>query len=783
MGFSAFEMMTSSPAATCVNNRERFVLSWMFWSEKTFPRINLWTLRLGKRSNERRASARLEELMLRINFMLASALLFFVTTMAFTQQKRLNYPATRMANTIDYYNGVKVADPFRWLEDLDSQATSDWVKAENAITKPYLTALPGRDAFKARITSLYNYARTSVPFWEGGRWWYTKNMGLQKQSMWYARTALTGAEQMILDPNQLSPDGSMALSDFTPSPDGKRHTIGLSQGGADWITLYVRDLATGKNTADTVKWVRFSTTSWTKDGKGFFYSRYPEPPKGKQLKAKLKHQMLCYHKLGTEQAADVKVYERPDQPEWFVYGGLDETGRYLFILTSKGTDKNEVYLADFGDPLHPNVRAPIRPVVTGHDANYSPLGVANGKLFMLVDKDAPKRKIVAAPIATPGVKAWTTIVPEGTMPIEGASMVSGHIGMLSLQDVASVVKLYTLDGKLARDVPMPGLGTASGLMGRFDRPEIFYSFASPLQPSTSYMYDAKANTSHPFNPPKLTFDPTRFVTERVFYHSKDGTRVPMFVTHRKDLVKNGQNPTMLYAYGGFSASLMPGFRPDVIAWIEQGGAFALASIRGGGEYGEEWHTAGQFDKKQNVFNDFIAGAECLIREKYTSPAKLAINGASNGGLLVGAVMTQRPELFAAAVPQVGVLDMLRYDKFTGGAAWATEYGSSSDPQFFPYLRAYSPLHNIKSGVCYPATLVTTADHDDRVVPSHSFKFTAMMQKEQGAMTNCSRPVLIRVEVQGSHGYRPLDRRIGELADIWAFVAKHTGMTIKPIVTP
>jgi prolyl oligopeptidase len=386
-------------------------------------------------------------------------------------------------------------------------------------------------------------------------------------------------------------------------------------------------------------------------------------------------------------------------------------------------------------------------------------------------------------VATADPKNWTTVIPEGPNPIEGASMVAGQIGVLSLQDVASAVNLYGLDGKLARDVQMPGLGSASGLIGRFDRPEIFYSFTSPLQPATAYVYDAKANTSQSFNPPKLTFDPARFVTERVFYQSKDATRVPMFITQRKDLVKNGQNPAMLYAYGGFSISSTPGFRPDVIAWVEQGGVYALANIRGGGEHGEAWHKAGQFEKKQNVFDDFVAGAEYLIREKYTSAAKLAINGGSNGGLLVGAVMTQRPELFAAAVPQVGVMDMLRYDKFTGGAAWATEYGASNDPKAFAYLRAYSPLHNIKSGVCYPATLVTTADHDDRVVPSHSFKFTAAMQKDQAGLASCDKPVLIRVEAQGSHGYRPLDRRIAEMADIWAFAARHTGMTASPVVKP
>jgi prolyl oligopeptidase len=397
---------------------------------------------------------------------------------------------------------------------------------------------------------------------------------------------------------------------------------------------------------------------------------------------------------------------------------------------------------------------------------------------MQVDKDAPKRKIVSAPVATPEPKNWKTVIPEGETAIQGSSLIAGRLGVLSLQDVASVVRLYSLDGQLERDVPMPGLGSASGLLGRYDRPELFYVYTSPLSPNTVYVYDSKTNASRPFNAPKLTFDPALFTTERVFFRSKDGTRVPLFVTHRKDMVKNGQNPTMLYAYGGFSISETPYFRPDVIAWVEQGGVYAVAHIRGGGEYGEAWHEAGMFEKKQNVFDDFIAAAEYLIAEKYTSARNLAINGGSNGGLLVGAVMTQRPELYGVAVPQVGVLDMLRYHHFSGGAAWATEYGAASDPKAFQYLRAYSPLQNIKPNVCYPATLVTTADHDDRVVPSHSFKFTAAMQEVQSAAPGCSRPVLIRVEAQGSHGYRPLDRRIAELADIWAFTAQHAGMTVK-----
>ena len=709
-----------------------------------------------------------------------------VSGLLVAQDGRLKYPNTRTVETVDTYGSVKVPDPYRWLEAIDSKEVADWVKAENAVTLPYLAALPGRDAFKRRITALYNYARTGIPFWEGGRWWYTKNTGLQKQSLWYSRTALSGAEQMVLDPNALSPDGSISLSDFTPSPDGKHFAYGQSEGGSDWMTVYVRDLATNRNTSDVIRWVKFSRPAWTNDGQGFFYSRFPEPAKGKELEAKLEHQTLYYHKLGTPQTADVKIYDRPDNPTWFIVGSPDETGQYLFIITTKGTDKNELYLADMGDPKHPNLKAPIKPVVTGHDANYFPLGVVNGQLIMQVDKDAPNRMIVGTPVSTPAPANWKKLIAEGSSPIEASSLVAGQIGVQTLQDVASAVRLYSLDGKQFKEMKLPGLGAVSfgsnGLelpsFGRFDRSEVLYAFNSPLQPVTPYIYDAKTGAVQPFSPPKLTFDPLQFVTERVFFTSKDGTRVPMFLTHRKDLVKNGQNPTLLYAYGGFAITSMPSFNASVIAWIEQGGIYALANIRGGGEYGEKWHQAAQFEKKQNVFNDFIAAAEYLTREKYTSAMHLAINGGSNGGLLVGAVMTQRPELFAAAIPQVGVMDMLRYDKFTGGAAWATEYGASSDPKAFQYLHAYSPLHNIKPNVCYPATLITTADHDDRVVPSHSFKFAAALQAAQMRVAGCVRPVLIRVETEGSHGYRPLDKRIEELSDILAFAAKHTGMVVR-----
>ncbi|MEP6690981.1 MAG: prolyl oligopeptidase family serine peptidase [Gemmatimonadaceae bacterium] len=715
-----------------------------------------------------------------MRYALASVVVCFAVVRAHAQAPagRIAYPATRTVPHTDDYHGTSVADPYRWMEAIESSEVADWVKAENAVTMPYLASLPGRDVFKARITALTDYPRTSVPFWEGGRWYYTKNSGLQRQSPWFMRRSLDGAESMVLDPNQLSPDGSVALSGFVPSPDGKHYAYGQSEGGSDWNTYYVRDLATGKETGDTLRWIKFGGPSWTEDGKGFYYSRFPEPKSELKLKTKLENQTLYYHTLGTPQSADTKIYARPDHPTWFVFGGPDETGRYLIVGTSPGTDKGEVYIADMGDALHPNVHAPLRPVVTGNDANYRALGVAGGRLYMQVDKDAPNRKIISAPVATPDAAHWKTVVAESDMPIEGSAMVAGRIGVLSLKDVASVVRLYRLDGTLEREIPLPGLGSASGLVGRFDRPEMFYSFTSALVPPSSYVYDAKTNKSRVFFQPKLTFDASRDTTERVFYQSKDGTRVPMMITYRKELTRNGQNPAMVYAYGGFDISTRPSFSPAVIAWVEQGGIYAVANIRGGGEYGETWHRAGQFEKKQNVFDDFIAAGEYLVREKYTSPEHLAINGGSNGGLLVGAAMTQRPELYAAAVPQVGVMDMLRYDQFTGGAAWATEYGSASDAKAFPYLRAYSPLQNIRAGVCYPSTLVTTADHDDRVVPSHSFKFTATMQTVQTAAPNCVRPVLIRIEAQGSHGYRPLDRRIAEQADIWAFAAQHTGMTVR-----
>jgi prolyl oligopeptidase len=712
----------------------------------------------------------------RTRLLTASVLLAFAASalaQAPVQQSTLTYPVTRSADVVDRFGSATVADPYRWLEDLNAPETAQWVAAENAVTNSYLAGLPMREPLRARITELWNYPKVSTPYYRGGQWFYSRNTGLQRQSVIYTRATLDGPERIVIDPNSLSPDGSVALSGFVPAPDGRHFAYGQSEGGSDWSTYYVRDMRTGRQLIDTIRWVKFSGLSWTQDGRGFFYGRYPEPAAGEKLRGAVHDKKIYYHRLGEPQANDRLIYARPEEPTLFISAYLDETGRYLNIVTNKGTSaKNELFIADLGDPKRPRLSATVQPLYVGHDAAYEPLGYVKGTLYLMTDKDAQRRRIVSVPVATPAVENWRVVVPEGKNVIQSAELIAGRLALTTLEDVASTVRFYTLSGKPQEAVQTPGLGTVGAVSGRFDRPEIFYSFTSPLTPSTVYRYDAAARRSIAFEPPRLTFDPSRYETTRVFYTSKDGTRVPMFITRRKGLPLDGTNPTMLYAYGGFDISTNPTFRSDVPAWLELGGIWATANLRGGGEYGEAWHEAGMKEKKQNVFDDFISAAEYLVREKYTSPSKLAIMGGSNGGLLVGAVMEQRPDLFAAALPAVGVMDMLRYHKFTGGGAWATEYGSADDTTAFRYLRAYSPLHNIKPGTCYPGTFVTTADHDDRVVPSHSFKFTAALQAAQG----CSKPVLIRVETQASHGYRPTDKRIAELADQWAFAAAQLGVS-------
>jgi prolyl oligopeptidase len=706
--------------------------------------------------------------------------LLSIASPAQAQSQKLSYPVTRTGDVVDDYFGNRIADPYRWMEDLDSQEVADWVAAENRVTFRYLETLPLREHFRSRITELWNYPKSSIPVLEGGRLFYTKNSGLQRQAPIFMRTGLSAPPTMVIDPNVLSPDGSLSLSQFAPSPDATLLAYTLSEGGADWRTVHVRDLTTARDLSDEVKWMRFSDLSWTKDAKGFFYSRYPEPPSGKVLQAALSGQALYYHRIGTPQAQDRLIYERKDLPTWFINGRVTEDGRFLLITMSKGSDNNNrLYVADLMNPTQPEIGAAVKPVIEFDDAEYAPFGNSGPIIYLRSDHQASNRNILAVDLRNTQPTAWKTIVPEGKEAIEGMALVGGRIVLEYLVDVQSRLAVFGLDGQPQADIVLPGAGTIAGLGGRADSPEIFYAFTSPLYPTTVFAYDPQTKRSTAFEAPKSPIDTGRYRTIQLFATSKDGTRVPFFITARTDLPRNGTNPTMIYGYGGFSISTTPAYRPEIPAWLELGGMWVTANMRGGAEYGESWHRGGMLERKQNVFDDFIAVAEYLVKEKYTSASKLGIMGGSNGGLLVGAVMEQRPDLSAVALPAVGVMDMLRYDRFTGGRAWVTEYGSSSDPAQFSVLVRYSPLHNLKSATCYPATLVTTADHDDRVVPSHSFKFTAALQVAQG----CDRPVLIRVETQGSHGYRPTDKRIAELADEWAFAAAQMGVSSAGVSTP
>ena len=688
----------------------------------------------------------------------------------------MNYPATRQSDVLDVFGAVRVADPYRWLEDLDSPEVAEWVAAQNAVTFAHLDSLPLRGQLQQRLTELWDYPRTSLPVIENGRLFYSRNSGLQRQAPVYVRAGHVDPPAVAIDPNALSPDGATSLSQYQPSPDAKLIVYGTSEGGADWETLRIRNLATGADLNDVIAWVRFSALSWTHDSRGFFYSRYPQPPEGKVLEAALSHQAVYYHAVGTPQSDDILIYQRQDHPSWIVNAVVSEDGRYVFIRTFRGADNNnQLHFINLGDPAQPAVTAEIRPIVESIGAEYTPIGNYGTRVYLRSDKDAPKRRIIAIDLENADPAAWRVVVPEQRHAIEDAALVGGRIVIHSLADVQSRIDLFNLDGGREGEVPLPGIGAVTGLSGRSDSYDCWFMFSSPLSPATVYRYDLGSGSRMPFEAPLAPIDTTAFETRALFATSKDGTRVPYFVTGKKDLQHDGRNPTMLYGYGGFSISVLPFYRPDVPAWLELGGAFVTVNLRGGAEYGEAWHKGGHLENKQNVFDDFIAVAEHLVKDNFTSPDRLGIMGGSNGGLLVGAVMEQRPDLFAAAMPAVGVMDMLRYDRFTGGRLWATEYGSSSDPKQFAFLIKYSPLHNVRAGTCYPATLVTTADHDDRVVPSHSFKFIAALQAAQG----CERPVLIRVETRGSHAYRPTDRLIAEKADQWAFAAHHLGVVARP----
>ena len=674
----------------------------------------------------------------------------------------LKYPYTKKVDTITDYFGTMVVDPYRWLEDDNSADTKKWVEAQNKLTFSYLNEIPYKAELKKRLTTLWNYEKVTAPFKRGDLYYYYKNDGLQNQSILYQSTGLGEEGKVFLDPNKLSADGTTSLADIEFSEDGKLMSYLISEAGSDWRSARIRDTKTGLDLKDELRWIKFSGTSW--EGNGFYYSRYPESSDGKFLSAKNEYHSLYYHKIGTSQKEDKLIFKDNDHPLRNVYAQTSEDERFLLVSIVESTSGNALKVKDLTRKSED-----FLDLVSGFDKDFNLIDNDGDKLFIMTNKDAPKSKVVAIDIKNPQASNWKTIIPESEDKLESVSIIDGKFFANYLHNVTSKIRVFDLNGKSLGEVILPGIGTASEVSGRKRDDFGFFSFSSFNYPTSIFKLNAKTFKSELYKKPTIDFKPEDFVVEQKWYKSKDGTSVPMFVTYKKGLKLHGENPTLLYGYGGFDISVTPGFSPSVIAFLEKGGVYASANIRGGGEFGEEWHKAGTLDRKQNVFDDFIAGAQYLIDESYTSSDKLAIRGGSNGGLLVGACMTQRPDLFAVAFPAVGVLDMLRYHEFTIGWAWATDYGKSSEPSAFKYLYKYSPLHNVRS-TRYPSTMVTTADHDDRVVPAHSFKFISALQDKHAG----SNPVLIRIETSAGHGAGvPTDKRIEEAADMWAFLFHET----------
>jgi len=702
-----------------------------------------------------------------LKIFLAVLMTTFLTVNAFSQTK-FNYPTAAKSDQTDDYFGTKVADPFRWLENSDSPETRAWINAENKITNSYLATIPEREKIKARLTELWNYEKYSAPFKKGKRYFYSKNDGLQNQSVFYVAESVTDKGRVLLDPNKLSTDGTVALSGLALSDDGNLMAYGLASAGSDWQEWHFRDVATGNDLTDVLKNIKFSGASWTKDGKGVFYSRYPEASDSSKLQAINYYQKLYYHRLGTPQLEDALIYERPDDKEMSVGGGVTEDGKWLIVSVGKGTaPMNMVYYKDLSKP-----NSTVMPLVEKLEADYSFIGNDKSTFYFRSDKDAPTGKVIAVDVSKKD-RVWRDVIPQAKETLGGVDFINNQFVGNYLKDAYTQIRIYDINGKFVRNVDLPGIGTAGGFGGkRFDT-ETFYSYSSFNAPPTIYRYDMRTGKSEVFRKSDVKFNPNDYEVKQVFYASKDGTKIPMFIVHKKGLKLDGNNPTILYAYGGFNISLTPAFSVSRLAWMEMGGVYAVPNLRGGGEYGEEWHKAGTKLHKQNVFDDFIAAAEYLIDNKYTQPKKLAISGGSNGGLLIGATLNQRPELFGAALPAVGVMDMLRFHKFTIGRAWTSDYGSSEEsPEQFKAIYAYSPIHNIKRGTRYPAVLVTTADHDDRVVPAHSFKYAATLQEAQAG----DAPVLIRIETKAGHGAgKPTSKVIEEQADIYGFLMKNLGM--------
>jgi prolyl oligopeptidase len=686
--------------------------------------------------------------------------------------ERLEYPQTKRIEHVDDYHGTKVEDPYRWLEK-DVRTTpevAEWVEAENKVTFAYLKKIPQREGIQKRLTALWNYEKYSAPFKVAGKYYFYKNDGLQNQVVLYAMDSLDGEPRVLIDPNKWSKDGTVAMSGLTVSEDGKYAAYGVAEAGSDWVTWHVMDLIGGKVLGDELKWIKFNSPNWTKDGKGFFYCRYPEPKEGETFQKTNLNQKMYYHRVGTPQSADVLVYQRPDNPEWGFQASVTEDGRYLVISTWKGTDhNNRVTYRDLNEPYGMAID-----LIDHFENEYSLIDNDGPVFYFKTDLKAPRGRVIAIDIRKPEAANYKEIIPQAKENLREVGVVNNLLVADYLKDAHSQVKMYTPEGKFVREVAFPTIGTAAGFSGKKSDTETFYTFSSYATPPSIYRYDMITGESKLFRRSAVKFTGDDYVVKQVFYTSKDGTKVPMFITHKKGIKLDGTNPTLLYGYGGFNIPLTPGFSITVAMWLEMGGVYAVANLRGGGEYGQDWHKAGTKLKKQNVFDDFIAAAQYLINEKYTSPEKLAIKGGSNGGLLVGAVMTQRPDLFGVCLPAVGVMDMLRFQKWTAGRFWVDDYGSSDNAEEFKALYAYSPYHNLKKGTKYPATLVTTADTDDRVVPGHSFKFAAKLQYCQAG----DAPVLIRIETRAGHGAgKPTAKLIEEVSDELAFVVKNLKMKV------
>ncbi|HXH68954.1 MAG TPA: prolyl oligopeptidase family serine peptidase [Pyrinomonadaceae bacterium] len=690
----------------------------------------------------------------------------FVAASVFAQT-RFDYPKTKKVEQTDDYHGTKVSDPYRWLEDDNSAETKAWVEAQNKITFGYLNQIPERAKLKARLTELWNYERYSAPNEQGGKYFYSKNDGLQNQSVFYVSNSVNDKGRVLLDPNKLSTDGTVALSGLSISDDGKLLAYGLSASGSDWVEWHFRDVETGKDLTDVLKDIKFSGASFSKDGKGVFYSRFPATDEKARLTSLNYNQKIYYHKLGTPQSEDVLVYERPDDKEMSVGGGVSEDGKYLIVYVSKGTSpKNMIYYKDLSKS-----DSKVMPVVDKLESSYSFVGNDGTTFYFRTDKEAPRGRLVSVDVSKE-TKEWKEVIPEGKETLGGISFINNQFVTNYLKDAYTQIRIYNMNGKFVRNVDLPGIGSAGGFGGERDDTETFYTFSSYATPPTIFRYDMKTGKSEVFRTSNVKFNSADYEVKQIKYKSKDATEVPMFIVHKKGLKMDGTNPTLLYGYGGFNSSLTPGFSVARLAWLEMGGVYAVANLRGGGEYGKEWHESAIKLKRQNAFDDFIAAAEYLISAKYTSPKKLAIQGGSNGGLLVGAVLNQRPDLFGAALPAVGVMDMLRFHKFTAGRYWTSDYGSPDNPEEFAAIYKYSPLHNLKKGTKYPAVLITTADHDDRVVPAHSFKYAATLQEAQAG----DAPVLIRIETKAGHGAgKPTSKQIEEIADIYGFLMKNLGM--------